>query len=233
MVSKILPALLIAGVAVCMANPKLEVDRTTYDCGTVKEGKTSKVKASFKLSNTGTSPLKITDIRRSCGCTVVRFDSTIMPGKSTVIEPVVNISGFKSGPMTKYVTIVSNAENKKMQKLTIKAKIVPVIDLSETYIVFDQKSPKKLYLSTPKKDFKVKEVVFNPRSQKNGKWSSSVPLKVDFEFSSLDSTRSDDFRVYQLDLMPLDSEERVFGNFQISTNHRDKPKIILRGRLGN
>lgn len=235
MVLKVASALLAAGFAVsCLATPKLEVDNTTYDCGTVKEAKKSEsVKARFKLTNTGTSPLKIQKVRVSCGCTVVKFDSTIAPGESSVIEPVVNIRGFRAGPMKKTVTVMSNAENSPSQTLTIKANIVPVIDLSETYIIYKPDSPKTLYLSTEKKDLKVKSVEFVPEADKGANWKSKIPLKVDYEFVSLDSIRADDkFNVYRLDLQPLSSEEMVFGSFRISTNHKEKPEVVLRGRLG-
>ncbi|MFP4013579.1 MAG: DUF1573 domain-containing protein [Chitinispirillaceae bacterium] len=235
MISRVASALLAAGFAIsCLATPKIEVDNATYDCGSVKEAKKSEsVKARFKLTNTGTSPLKIEKVRVSCGCTVVKFDSTIAPGKSSVIEPVVDIRGFRSGPMSKTVTIMSNAENSPSLMLKINARIVPVIDISETYIIFKPDSPKTLYVSTQKDDLNVKKVEFVPNAAKGADWKSNVPLKVDYEFVSLDSTRADDqFRVYRLDLQPLSSDGVVFGNFKISTNHKEKPDVVLRGRLG-
>ncbi len=232
MFSKVASAILIAGVAVCMAQPKIEVDNTTYNCGTVTEGKDSSTKAKFKLTNTGNEPLKISNVRPSCGCTVVKFDTLIMPGKSSTIEPVVNIRGFKSGPMTKSVTVTSNAKNNPTLTLVIQATIVPIIDMSETYITMDQPQKKTIFMATAKKDFKVSSMVFKPQSSENSQWSSNVPLEMKYQFTLLDSTREDGFKVYRLEIQPPETKNLIYGDFLITTNHSDKPELVLRGRIG-
>ena len=106
--------------------PQIEFDSKTYNCGTVIEGKIEKITAVFVVKNTGDAVLKLESVRPSCGCTVVKFDSLIQPGKSTKIESVVNIQGQRSGQLSKSITVTSNAENED-------GKIVYRSDNSGTY----------------------------------------------------------------------------------------------------
>jgi len=226
--------LLAAGVMVSSAAPKIEVDNTTFNSGKVIEGKNSNAKAKFTLTNTGTAPLKISNVRVSCGCTVLKYDSIIAPGKTSVIEPIVNIAGFRAGFISKTITIISNAVNNPSLTLVVEADIVPAIEISETYLTFEKTAPKILYLSSAKKDLKINSVIFKPQANSGGEWSATVPLNLKYKLSAADSTRSDGFGVYKLDIeSPGADKEPVFGEFHITTNHPDKQEIQLRGRVNN
>ena len=62
----------------------------------------------FKFTNTGNSPLIISNARGSCGCTVPKWPKEpIGKGKSGVIN--VKYDTKRPGPFTKTVTITSNA----------------------------------------------------------------------------------------------------------------------------
>ncbi|MDR0306868.1 MAG: DUF1573 domain-containing protein [Chitinispirillales bacterium] len=226
--------LLAAGLAVSVATPRIEVDNTTFNCGKVVEGKDSSVKAKFVLKNTGTSPLKISNVRVSCGCTVLKYDTIIDPGKTSIIEPVVNIEGFRAGFMSKSITIISNAQNNQALNLIIEADIAPAIEISETYLTFENVKSKTLYLASAKKDLKVSGIVFKPQAQGNQGWAASVPLNLKYKFTALDSTRADGFRVYRLDInSPGADKEPLLGEFHLTTNHPDKQEAQLRGRINN
>jgi len=226
---------LTAGLAALMAAPKLKIDNMTFNGGSVAEGRDTVVKAVFKLTNTGNEPLKLTSVRPGCGCTVVKYDSIIAPGKTGVIEPVVNIKGFRPGHMSRGVTVTSNDADNPSVSLTIEANIVPIIDVSENYLEFYSAGKKSVYLSSAKRDLKVASVVFKPQQGSGANipgWASNVPLNLKYSFAPSDSARADGLKVYKLDIdsPPGTSSEPVAGEILISTNHPDRKEIVIRGR---
>jgi hypothetical protein len=86
--------------------PVIVLDKKEYDFGTIKQGE--KVSYTLKLKNSGKSPLIITDIGVTCGCTTpVWPKDPIAPGKTVDIQISFNSTG-KMGAQTKPVTIHSN-----------------------------------------------------------------------------------------------------------------------------
>ncbi len=78
-----------------------------YDFGKITEGE--KVSYDFKFTNTGKSPLIISDATATCGCTTPEYPKTpIEPGKSGDIKVTFNSEG-KEGMQRKVITITSNA----------------------------------------------------------------------------------------------------------------------------
>jgi len=225
--------ILTAGIAVVSANPEIKVDNLTFNGGTVLEGRDSVVKAAFKITNTGSKPLQITNVRPACGCTVVKYDSTIAPGKTSVIEPVVNLKGMRNGLMSRTVSVQSNAANTPSLTLTIEANITPAIEVSETHLTFDNTGKKTLYLASGKNDLKINGVAFKFYSGGSSQqWSSNVPVNMNYKFAPTDSTRADGLKVYKLELdAPGGGKEPVSGELQITTNHPYKPDIVLRGSV--
>jgi len=72
----------------------------------------------FKFKNIGKSPLVITDVKSSCGCTVPKKPSEpILPGESGEIE--VQYATNRPGGFSKTVTVYSNA-NENVKTLQIK-----------------------------------------------------------------------------------------------------------------
>jgi len=62
----------------------------------------------FKFKNTGKSPLIISNVKGSCGCTVpTKPEEPIMPGETGEIK--VKYATNRVGPFSKTVTITSNA----------------------------------------------------------------------------------------------------------------------------
>jgi hypothetical protein len=224
MIRKIVSLMLVsAGLAVVSANPEIKVDNSTFSGGTVMEGRDSLVKAAFKITNE----------RPACGCTVVKYDSIIAPGKTGVIEPVVNLKGMRNGPMARTVTVTSNAANTPSLTLTIEAVITPAIEISESHLIFENAGKATLYLSSGKKDLKINGVAFKFYSGGNSQqWSSNVPLNMNYKFAPTDSTRADGLKVFKLELdAPGGGKEPVSGEVQITTNHPYKQEIVLRGSV--
>ena len=95
-------------------------DYITIDYGTVVKGEDGI--RQFKFTNTGTSELKITQVRSSCGCTIPKKpDAPIAPGASDIIE--VKYDTERIGPIRKTITVASNA-SVPMVALKIKGEVI-------------------------------------------------------------------------------------------------------------
>lgn len=90
--------------------PVLELTADTYDFGQVKEG--TKVEHEFRFKNTGGSPLIISNVQASCGCTTPEYSKNpIAPGEEGLVKVVFNSAG-QMGKQHKVVTVTSNALSK-------------------------------------------------------------------------------------------------------------------------
>ena len=84
----------------------------THDYGEVPEGPTAET--DFEFKNVGKKPINISEAHGSCGCTVPKWPhEPIMPGKKGVIHVTYNTQG-RQGPISKEVTINSDAKEKPM-----------------------------------------------------------------------------------------------------------------------
>jgi|WetSurMetagenome_2_1015567.scaffolds.fasta_scaffold02010_1 hypothetical protein len=226
------PIAAIVSAAHVLAAPKIEPDKTVVDCGTVEEGKTDRVRADFAIRNTGDAPLRIENVRPGCGCTVVKFDTLVPPGTAGAIHSTVDITGFHAGPMSKFITVVSDAANNGALKLTITADIKPVIEISETNITLRRGKPHRIAFACTKKDLRVTDVGLSAQTSSSNAtlWQSNLPLPVPFKWTA-DSTRPDGARVFTLELTAPAVNERMAGQFVIWTNHPDKPEIAINGAI--
>jgi len=88
--------------------PVISFTEDTYDFAKIKEGE--KVKHTFEFTNTGKSPLILSDVQAGCGCTTPKFDKKpVNPGEKGTIEIGFNSSGQK-GVQHKIITVFSNAQ---------------------------------------------------------------------------------------------------------------------------
>lgn len=87
--------------------PEIIFESETVDYGTIDKGADGV--REFKFTNSGKSPLIISNARGSCGCTVPTWPKEpIKPGESGVIK--VKYDTSRPGPINKSVTITSNAK---------------------------------------------------------------------------------------------------------------------------
>jgi hypothetical protein len=88
--------------------PVISLDKKEFDFGTVTDGDI--IETTFILTNTGKSPLIITDAKTTCGCTVPTWpkDKPIAPGESTEIAVKFNTNGKGGGRQVKDVTLFTN-----------------------------------------------------------------------------------------------------------------------------
>lgn len=91
------------------------------DYGKVKAG--SDGVRVFEFTNTGKAPLVITNVSSSCGCTVPSWTKEpVAPGAKGKIE--VKYDTNRVGPISKTVTVTSNAKQNPVKGLRIKGEVV-------------------------------------------------------------------------------------------------------------
>lgn len=86
--------------------PVMKFEKESHDFGKIKQG--DKVNYDFKFTNTGKSPLIISEAHATCGCTIPEWPKTpVKPGDSAVIKVTFNSAG-KTGLQDKQITVSAN-----------------------------------------------------------------------------------------------------------------------------
>jgi hypothetical protein len=101
--------------------PKIALQASEYDFGTIKQGE--EVSHIFTFKNMGDADLIITDVKTSCGCTAaVTSAKTIAPGSEGTLEVTFNSKG-RQGRQAKTATIFSNDPEKPSVAVRISGNI--------------------------------------------------------------------------------------------------------------
>ena len=88
--------------------PVITFTETIHDFGTISYGGSGKW--DFEFKNTGKTPLVVSHVGSSCGCTVPEWTrEAIAKGKSGKITAIYDTK--RIGPFTKTLTVTSNAGN--------------------------------------------------------------------------------------------------------------------------
>ena len=86
--------------------PEFNFEKELHDFGQLVDGE--KVSYSFIFTNSGDSPLIISNAKGSCGCTVPNWSKDpIAPGESGSIDVTFNSTG-RSGKQNKAITLTAN-----------------------------------------------------------------------------------------------------------------------------
>lgn len=98
------------------------LSESNFDFGNIKKGK--KVDHVYEITNTGTNPLIISEVKPGCGCTAPDFTKDpIMPGKKGKITLSFDSTNF-DGAVNKYADVFANVDKAPI-KLTFTANIQP------------------------------------------------------------------------------------------------------------
>ena len=102
--------------------PTITFDKTEHDFGQIMNG--TPVETVFAYTNTGKSPLVVTDIKSTCGCTVPKDWSKepLMPGASS--QFTVKFNGKGANKVSKTITLTTNTERGNEQ-VKISAFVTP------------------------------------------------------------------------------------------------------------
>ena len=100
--------------------PVITFDKTEHDFGTILQGEV--VTYSFHFTNTGSSPLIISNVNTSCGCTIGDFSrEPIAPGKDGYIKATYDSKGHH-GFQSRALTVITNT-NPNQTVLRLKATV--------------------------------------------------------------------------------------------------------------
>lgn len=87
--------------------PVMKFEEEAFDFGKIKKGE--KVTHAFKFTNTGKTPLIVTNATATCGCTTPTWPkSPIKPGDSGVISVTFDSSSKQPGLQDKQITVEAN-----------------------------------------------------------------------------------------------------------------------------
>lgn len=228
------------GVLVCScsagnvpAGPRLSVETDLYEAGIVSEAEQKTIEHSFRITNSGSSPLKILRVRASCGCTVVEYDSLLAPGAAGTIRPSVRLEGF-SGDIKKTVTVFSNDTINKAQILTITARVEPVFEISDRHIELRSNHDSfRFSLTTAKHNLVIDSVIFVSSAPSKSENGTNGTVHVRVPVSVFQEKLGEKFSRYDLTLAgPQTMPGACNGVFELYTNHPAKPRLDLLGSMG-
>ena len=102
--------------------PVITFDEVEHDFGKIVNG--TQVETQFKYTNTGDSPLVVSNIKSTCGCTIPSDwnRDPLAPGESA--EFTVKFNGKGSNMVSKTITLTTNTE-KGSEAVKIKAFVEP------------------------------------------------------------------------------------------------------------
>lgn len=116
-----------------LAQPRAFVAQPVVDVGVIARGDTAE--HTFEIRNEGDTTLEIVEVKPTCGCTVVDYDSKIAPGASGTVVAKVNSKGLR-GPIAKTVRVFTNDGRNPQIDLVIKANVRAWVEVSPGYARF-------------------------------------------------------------------------------------------------
>jgi len=216
---------------ISIAGPVINVDTAEVDAGIIQREENNEIKHIFKIKNSGDEILKISQVKPSCGCTVVKFDSIIPPGKSGNVLQNIKVDRLSDGEFTKHVTVMSNASNMETLKLYIRGKIVSVLTITPEALIMRPDSNKnysdKVTITTKKDDMKILSIIYEDLNKDDKKWQNEPPLNIKYTLTRSDSSTTDKYYQYTLNISFTNkSKEELSGYFIIKTNHPKQQENI-------
>ncbi len=119
--------------------PEITFQKTEYDFGAIAYGSNATCKFIFK--NTGKSPLILTKVHSSCGCTIPVWPKTPIKKKKTGMITV-KYNTHNLGRFHKTVTVISNAKNSPIV-LTITGRVVTSKEIKKPKVTDSTQKPKR------------------------------------------------------------------------------------------
>ncbi len=214
-----------------VAAPKIKVDQENFDFGTIPAGN-GELRHSFKVSNIGDEILKIEKVKPGCSCTVVEFKSELQPGETSAIVAALSIKD-RTGQQDKPITVISNAENSPLLKLSLEAFILGPINMDRRYGIF-QVLPNKMVkdsitiLST-KKDLKIPTAWYEIRNRDSDSSTPAKKVPVNVVLTPTKKKQSSGATEFKLVFFfKSNPEQSEAGTIYFKTNHPDSPQLEFR-----
>lgn len=113
----------LCAIAMMAQDPVITFTTSEHDFGKINEAD-GRVTTVFEFKNEGMTPLVLSNVRASCGCTTPKWTrEPIEPGQSGQITVTYNPNG-RPGRFQKTITVTSNA-TEPTKKLFIKGEVIP------------------------------------------------------------------------------------------------------------
>jgi len=168
--------------------PTIFFEKPDFDFGQIFKGQ--KVEHIYEFENRGKDILNIRKVKTSCGCTAaILTNKTIPPGNTGEIRATFN-PGFRTGNVTKSISVISNDPERPSYKLTISGEIIEDVSIKPRNIDFGsvslgEKTSKTVTIkSQTKPDFKIKKITPSKpfinasiTEEKNGEYIIKVALE--------------------------------------------------------
>jgi len=123
------------GFSFSIAQAQLAWDKTEIELNP-KPGEQETV-AKFKYQNKGQTPVRIVNVRSSCGCTVAAWEKDpIAPGAKGDITATFTI-GNRTGAQQKGIRVETDHAAEPITNLLLKANIPQVVDIQPTFIYWE------------------------------------------------------------------------------------------------
>jgi hypothetical protein len=151
------------------------------------------------------------------------------------VKSDVNIKGYHSGPVSKYITFTSNSDVDPTVKLVIQASIISPVSMAERYIRLDSastKKPHKVEVVSLRNDLKISGISFkmDNNSANSTSWQSDLPMEIKYKLLPSDSASTDStiYR-YKLEMFTPDIKGTFYGNFNVKTNNPEMKEVVVQG----
>lgn len=194
--------------------PKAVVTQTDFDFGKVLEGEP--VNHGYTFSNQGNAPLKIVDVRTSCGCTTAKRPQSIAPGASDQIVVQGNTNGYGGRAFNKTITVTTDDPAQPSITLRLAGRVASFARIEPNHILISGREGDALQAQatiTPEADYPFK-IVKTTLDQ-----SLSEKIQV---------TLSEQKGVYHLHVRNLIEKPGNYrGNILLATDSSVRPQLSL------
>jgi len=203
--------------------PDIKFDKTVYDFGEVLQG--DRVEYSYRFRNVGIDTLKISNVRKGCGCQAAKSTRDVIPpGETGDINVVFNSRGYE-GAVTKSVYVHSNDPEEPRVGLAMKGTVV--VDLITRPralqfgdLIVGETSSKKVYIVP--QHLKTLEI-------------KKIETSADYITVSTSDYTELEKHGYEIEvtLTPKTPIARIQESVTISTNSEQQPliQVFIHGRV--
>jgi hypothetical protein len=199
------------------AQPRIEVDSSEYNFGSIEEGQ--KVTHVFRFSNSGDAPLNIERVRSSCGCTVPRLSAEVLaPGDVGEVEAVFDSRRF-NGQVVKTIYLYTNDPLHDVVQLSLRGKVNKIIAADPPRVDFG------VMKSGEKRQTEVRLANNGSEAIELGDVTVSNPA-VEAELQS-NVIEPESSVILNLSVVPDQEQGRLSGYVIIPTSHQSITEIRL------
>jgi hypothetical protein len=194
--------------------PIIYFEQTTHDFGSVAPGSSNNCE--FKFQNKGTGTLKITDVSKTCGCTVFTLDKKeYAPGEEGTLKVQFN-ADRSAGVKTRKLYVLSNDPNTPRAELTIVASVVQKVVYEPERLDYTLKGDK-----TGVAELTIRSVDEQPFA------ITKFEATADAVTANFDPNQKATKFVLQTKIAPQKMGTSNNGRIEITTTHPDYPSFTV------